>query len=119
MRHHNKNKKFGRQAGERQALIRSLVVSLIVHEKITTTEAKAKSLRPIVEKMVSKARVNTIPNVRLLQSRLNNNKTVIKKLFTEIAPKYIDRNGGYTRITKLGERSGSGDAASMAVIEFV
>lgn len=60
--------------------MRSLVVSLIVHEKITTTEAKAKSLRPIIEKMVTKARVNTIPNVRLLQSRLNNNREVVKKL---------------------------------------
>jgi large subunit ribosomal protein L17 len=107
MRHHNRNKKFGRQAGEREALMRSLVVSLIVHEKITTTEAKAKSLRPIIEKMVTKARVNTIPNVRLLQSRLNNNREVVKKLVQEIAPKYADRAGGYTRLTKLGQRSGT------------
>jgi large subunit ribosomal protein L17 len=119
MRHHNTNKKFGRQAGERAALMRSLVVSLIVHEKITTTEAKAKALRPVIEKMVTKARTNTIPNVRLLQSRLNNNRTAVKKLISEIAPRYADRKGGYTRLTKIGQRSGTGDASPMSVIEFV
>lgn len=119
MRHHNSNKKFGRQAGERQALMRSLAVSLIAHEKITTTEAKAKAIRPMVEKMITKAREATIADVRLLKARLGNNSTATEKLVKELAPKYKGRNGGYTRITKLGLRSASGDASPMAVIEFI
>ncbi len=119
MRHHNSNKKFGRQAGERAALLRSLTVSLIEHGKITTTETKAKSIRPIMEKMVTKARGGTIADVRLLKARLGNNSAATNKLVKEIAPKYKDRKGGYMRITKLGMRSGLGDASPMAVIEFV
>lgn len=119
MRHHNKNKKFGRQAGERLALMRSLTVSLIAHGKITTTEARAKSLRPLMERMITKARGADIAAVRIIRARLGNNRNATDKLVKEIAPKYKDRNGGYTRITKLGERSGSGDAAEMAVIELV
>ena len=119
MRHHDSIKKFGRQKGEREALIRSLVVSLVSHEKITTTEAKAKALRPIVEKMISKARENTVANVRLIKSRLNNNTEITSKLVKEIAPKYKDRKGGYTRITKLGSRSGRGDASPLATIELI
>mgnify|MGYP001764493092 CR=1 FL=1 len=99
--------------------MRSLVVSLIVHEKITTTEARAKSLRPVIEKMVTKARVDSVPTMRLLQSRLNNNRSAVQKLMKEIAPKYADRQGGYTRLTKLGQRAGTGDASPMAVIEFI
>ncbi len=119
MRHHNSIKKFGRQAGERQALMRSLVVSLIEHGKITTTETKAKSLRPAIEKMVTRAREASIADVRLIKARLGNNGTATDKLVKEIGPKYKGQNGGYTRITKLGARSGSGDASPMAVIEFI
>ena len=119
MRHHNTNKKFGRQAGEREALMRSLVVSFVTHEKIMTTEAKAKALRPLIEKMISKARENTVANVRLIKSRLDNNIEVTNKLVKEIAPKYKDRKGGYTRITKLGSRSGRGDASPLATIELI
>lgn len=119
MRHHNKNKKFGRQAGEREALLRSLTVSLIEHGKITTSETKAKSLRPMIEKMITKAREANIADVRIIKARLGNNSTATEKLVKEIAPKYVGRNGGYTRITKLGMRSGLGDASPMAVIEFV
>lgn len=119
MRHHDSIKKFGRQKGEREALMRSLVVSLVTHEKITTTEAKAKALRPMMEKMVSKARENTVANVRLIKSRLDNNVDITNKLVKEIAPKYKERKGGYTRITKLGSRGGRGDASPLATIEFI
>lgn len=119
MRHHNTNKKFGRQAGERQALIRSLAVSLITHEKIVTTETKAKSIRPIIEKMVTKARNADIAAVRLIKARLGNNSKATAKLVKEIAPKYKERAGGYTRITKMGPRSGKGDASPIATIEFI
>ncbi len=119
MRHHNKNKKFGRQAGERLALLRSLTVSLIEHEKITTTETRAKSLRPLIERMITKAREAGIADVRLIKARLGNNRAATEKLVKEIAPKYKGRSGGYTRITKLGQRGGTGDAAEMAVIELV
>ncbi len=119
MRHHNTNKKFGREAKERGALVQSLVISLLTHGKITTTLARAKALRPSVEKMITRARDAQIPDRRILKSRLGNNEEMTKKLISEIAPKYKERKGGYTRITKLGLRSGKGDAAAMAVIEFV
>jgi len=119
MRHHNTNKKFGRQAGEREALMRSLLVSLIEHEKMTTTETKAKAIRPMVEKMITKARDASIADVRLIKARLGNNSVATTKLVKEIAPKYKGRNGGYTRVTKLGVRSASGDASPMALIELI
>lgn len=100
-------------------MIHSLVVALITHGKITTTLARAKTLRPIIEKMVTKARIQTVANVRLLRSRLNNNLKITNRLVKEIAPNYKARKGGYTRITKLGSRSGGGDASPLAIIEFI
>ena len=94
MRHHNSNKKFGRQAGERLALMRSLAVSLIAHEKITTSEAKAKAIRPMIEKMITMGRSASIAQVRILKARLGNNGTATEKLVKELAPKYKDRKGG-------------------------
>ncbi len=119
MRHHNSVKKFGRQSGQRLALMRSLVNNLITHERMTTTEAKAKALRPIIEKLVTKARGADIATTRDITARLGNNKVTTTKLIKEIAPKYEGRAGGYTRIIKLGARSGRGDASPMAMIEFV
>ncbi|KKU79581.1 MAG: 50S ribosomal protein L17 [Parcubacteria group bacterium GW2011_GWA2_47_7] len=119
MRHHNKNKKFGRQAGTREALMRSLVLSLLTHEKIMTTEAKAKALRPVVEKMITKAMAGDIPAVRIIKSRLYNNADIASKLVKDIAPRYKERKGGYTRITKIGFRSGRGDASPLATIELI
>jgi large subunit ribosomal protein L17 len=119
MRHHNKTKKFGRQKGEREAMMRSLVVSLITHEKIMTTEARAKALRPAIEKMVTRARGGGIADVRLIKSRLNNNTAITNKLVKEIAPKFKGQSGGYTRITKIGAHSRKGDASPLATIEFV
>lgn len=117
MRHHNKNKKFGRVRKQRTALMRSLARSLILKEKIKTTETKAKSLRPFIEKLISKSKNNTLAARRLMVSRLGGEKVAIAKLFDTITPKYKKRNGGYTRIIKLGARAG--DAAKEAVIEFV
>lgn len=116
MRHHNSNRKFGRETDARRALMRSLAEALIKSGKIKTTEAKAKELRPYVEKLVTRAKINTPANQRLLVSKLGTVARV-KKLFAEIGPKYIDRAGGYTRVTKLTPRPG--DRSPMAIIEFV
>ncbi len=116
MRHHNVVRKFGRETGQRKALMRSLAESLVIHGKIVTTEAKAKSLRPFMEKLVTRGRSDTLASRRLLISRLGST-TIVKKMIDEISKKYKDRKGGYTRITKLGQRLG--DGSPMALIEFV
>ena len=116
MRHHNANRKFGRETNQRHALLRSLASNLINADKITTTEPKAKEIRPYVEKLVTTAKAGTIAARRLITSRIGNPKSV-KKLVEVIAPKYKTRAGGYTRITKLVNRSG--DGSKMATIEFV
>ena len=116
MRHHNTKRKFGRNKNQKRALINSLALSLIVREKIKTTEPKAKELRPFIEKLITKAKKDTIANRRLIISKLSNRKEV-EKLFKVIAPKYIDKKGGYTRVLKLGARKS--DGALMAIIEFV
>lgn len=119
MRHHNTNKKFGRERNSRRALMRSLAIALITHEKIETTEAKAKAIRSYVEKLVTKAQNNTLATRRLLDSKLGSggDKAVLK-LLNELAPRYKDRKGGYTRVVKTRDRVGS-DGAAMAIIEFV
>lgn len=117
MRHGKKNRKFGRKANVRRGFIRSLAVGLLTHEKITTTEARAKELRPYIEKMVTRAKTADMNARRMICARLGNQETLANKLVDDIAPRYIDRQGGYTRITKLPQRSG--DASPMAVIEFV
>lgn len=117
MKHHKAIRKFGRKRNVRNALIRSLAISLVKHGKIETTEAKAKELRPYVESLITKAKVDTVSNRRLVASRLINQQDEVKKVFTEIAPKYKEVPGGYTRIIKLGARLS--DAAPMAIIEFV
>lgn len=116
MRHHDKNRKFGRKSGQRAALLRGLARNLIIHGKMQTTEAKAKELRPYIEKLVTKARTDTLATRRHLISRLQSEKAA-KKLLTDIGPKYASRSGGYTRIVKTGRREG--DASPMAVIEFI
>ena len=117
MRHGNNVRKFGRTSSQRQALMKGLVLALIAHGKIETTEAKAKELRPMIEKMITKANVGTLASRRLVISRLYNLTAEATKLIDTIAPKYKGRTGGYTRITKLGQRAG--DASKMAVIEFI
>lgn len=93
------------------------MLALIAHGRIETTEAKAKELRPMIEKMVTKANVGTLASRRLVTSRLYNLTAEAKNLIDNIAPKYKGRSGGYTRITKLPRRAG--DASKMAVIEFI
>ena len=115
MNHKKSNKKFGRVRNQRSALMKSLVSSLINHQSILTTQAKAKALRPVVEKLVSRAKSDTLASRRVLNSRIEIKAT--KKLVDEIAPKYKSRSGGYTRITKLETKRS--DAAKMAQIEFV
>jgi large subunit ribosomal protein L17 len=117
MRHHNANRKFGRSKNQRHALLKGLAASLITHGRILTTEAKAKELRPSVEKMVTKAKNPTLANRRLLLSNFYNNEAVVSTLIDTIASRYGGRAGGYTRIIKLAPRKG--DASPMAVIEFV
>lgn len=117
MRHHNTKRKFGRNKNQKKALINSLALNLIVREKIKTTEPKAKELRPFIEKIVTKAKKDNISTRRFVVSKLFNRNREVKKLFEVIAPKYIDKKGGYTRILKLGVRKS--DGAKMAQIEFV
>jgi len=117
MRHHNSVRKFGRNKNQRNALMKGLMLSLIAHGKIETTEAKAKELRPMIEKLITKANIGTLASRRIVISRLYNLTSEADKLITEIAPKYKGRNGGYTRITKLPRRGG--DASKMAIIEFI
>ena len=116
MRHHNNVRKFGREKTQRHALIRSLARNLIRDSRIKTTTAKAKELRPFVEKLVTKAKTATVASRRLVSARIQG-ATEVKKLFDEIAPKYKTRAGGYTRIMRLPNRDL--DGAPMALIEFV
>ena len=116
MRHHVKNRKFGRKTDERRALKRSLARALIENEKIRTTEARAKELRPFIEKLVTKGLESTLSSRRIIISRLGSVEGV-KKLCDDISPRYKERKGGYTRIIKLQARPG--DASKMAIIEFV
>ena len=118
MRHHNTNRKFSRTKTQRRALLTSLASNLIIREKIKTTLAKAKELRPFVEKLVTSAKKDSVANRRLVASSLGGSRaSEVKKLFGMIAPKYTDKKGGYTRILKLGARKS--DSAEMAIIEFV
>ena len=117
MRHHNTNRKFGRSKTQKRALLNSLAFNLIVREKIRTTLPKAKELRPFIEKLVTHAKKNDLATKRLLISKLGGHSREVKKLFEVIAPKYVDKKGGYIRILKLGARKS--DAATMAIIEFV
>jgi len=117
MKHGVKQRKFGRVKKQRLALLRSLALSLIEHESIKTTDAKARELRSYIEKLLTRAKNPTVFTRRLLSARLGGNKILVKKLVDEVAPQYKDRNGGYTRITKLPQRDG--DASPMAIIEFV
>jgi large subunit ribosomal protein L17 len=115
MKHQKKGRKFGRKKSGREALMRLLAKNFVEHEKIKTTEAKAKELRPLVEKMITRAKAGSLASRRILAAKVG--KDSAKKLVDEIAPKYKNRKGGYTRIVKLGVRAG--DASKMAFIELV
>lgn len=116
MRHRKQGRKFGRNPSQRKALLRQQAISLILNERIMTTEAKAKELRSVVEKLVTIAREDTLHHRNLVMSRLDHEPSVTR-LFEEVAPRYESTPGGYTRTAKLGVRKG--DAAPMVLIEFV
>lgn len=116
MRHKVKGRKFGREADHYKSVMRNLVLSLVEHERINTTLAKAKEVRSLAERVITYGKKNTVHHRRLAYKVLGN-RTMVKKVFDEIAPGYMDRNGGYLRILKNGYRRG--DCAPMAIIEFV
>jgi large subunit ribosomal protein L17 len=116
MRHSTNKRTLSRTSGQRTALIRGLAVSLIRDGQITTTLAKAKELQPQIERLVTHAKSDSVQSRRLVASRLGEpTASTITKLFAEVAPKFAERNGGYTRIVKLGQTSGREEA----VIAFV
>jgi len=116
MRHRVGGRKLQRTSSHRAALFRNMAAALIKHEQILTTTAKAKELRPYVEKLVTLAKRGGLSNRRIAQSRLMD-EAQLAKLFDVLAPRYADRDGGYTRVIKAGIRSS--DAAPIAVIELV
>ena len=116
MRHNKAVNHLGRKSGHRKALLSNMASSLILHKRITTTVAKAKALKPYVEPLVTKSKEDTTHSRRVVFSYLKN-KEAVPELFRTIAPKIADRPGGYLRILHLGFRKG--DAADMALIEFV
>ena len=118
MRHKVAGRTFNRDTNARKALFIGLAKNLIEKEQIKTTLPKAKDLRGVVEKLITRAKVDTVANRRLTASELGNNcEKTVKKLFTVLGPRYAKRPGGYTRVLKAGFRYG--DAAPMAIIELV
>jgi large subunit ribosomal protein L17 len=116
MRHRVAGRKLQRTTAHRNALFRNMAAALIKHEQITTTLAKAKELRPYVEKLVTLAKKGGLSNRRLAHARMMDDVQLVK-LFDVIGPRYADRNGGYTRVVKAGIRAS--DASPIAIIEFV
>ena len=116
MRHRKKGRKLQRTASHRRAMLRNLATSLFRHERIETTTAKAKELRPYVERLITLARRGDL-HARRLVARKIQDREVLGKLFDEISSRYAERPGGYTRILKLGNRKG--DAAEISLIELV
>ncbi|MEM7354367.1 MAG: 50S ribosomal protein L17 [Acidobacteriota bacterium] len=116
MRHAVHGRKLGRTSAHRRALFRNQLASLVEHERIITTLEKAKEMRPIFEKAITQGKRGTL-HARRRVRRFLSNRHLVKKLFDDIAPRFADRPGGYTRITKLGPRKG--DGAEMAVLELV
>jgi large subunit ribosomal protein L17 len=116
MRHGNSGRRLGRTTSHREAMFRNLVTSFLNHEKITTTDAKAKEIRSVAEKMITLGKRGDLHSLRQAASYIRE-KSTVTKLFSTIAPRYKDRSGGYTRIVKLGIRQG--DAASISLIELV
>ena len=115
-------RKLGRATDTRMALLRNLASDLIIHERLETTEAKAKELKSVVEKMITLGKRGDLHSRRqaaafLYNQEANENENVIQKLFDDVAARYEDRQGGYTRVLKLGARQG--DGAKMAIIELV
>ncbi|MGI9038751.1 MAG: 50S ribosomal protein L17 [Gemmatimonadota bacterium] len=115
MRHRKKGRALSRTTSHRKALLRNLATSLITHERIRTTEAKAKELRPVVEKLITLGGVDDVHSRRRAR-RMIQDRAALQKLFAEVGPRFRERPGGYTRILKLGARKG--DGAELAIIEL-
>jgi len=115
MKKRKANRKLNRERDQRKALLKTLATALILKEKIKTTESKAKELRVFIEPKITKAKKGGLNTIRYLNRFFN--KEVVKKLVNEIGPRYKDRQGGYTRIIKLGSRKS--DGAKMAIIELI
>jgi len=109
-------RKLGRDTANRLAMLRAMVTFLLENGRMETTVTRAKEVRSMAEKMITIAKVDTLANKRLVYAFVTKDE-VVHKLFTEIAPKYADRKGGYTRISKIGPRRG--DAAEMAILELI
>ena len=109
-------RKLGKKSDQRKAMLRQLTTDLIEYGKIETTFYRAKEVQPVVEKMITLGKKNGLANYRRALAFITK-EDVAKKLFDEVAPKYADRNGGYTRVTRTGARRG--EAAEMAIIELV
>ncbi|HLD27682.1 MAG TPA: 50S ribosomal protein L17 [Patescibacteria group bacterium] len=116
MRHRSKKKTLDRKKAPREALLKNLICQVILYEKIQTTEAKAKAVKPLVEKIITRGKTDNLANRRMLIAKLPIKKAV-RKVFEVLGPKYKDRQGGYLRIIKIGTRHG--DGAEMSQIEFV
>jgi large subunit ribosomal protein L17 len=117
MRHRKKRNKLSRDAGHRKALVKNLCTEIVEHERIRTSEAKAKMVKPEVERLITLAKRGDLHARRQALAALGQNKFTVHKLFEEIAPRYSGRDGGYTRILKLGPRRS--DATEMVYIELV
>jgi large subunit ribosomal protein L17 len=116
VRHHRAGKKLGRDSAHRKALYANLACSLIEHGRIRTTEAKAKAVKPFAEQMITLGKRGDLAARRLAISELRS-QHVVRRLFDDVAPRFADRPGGYSRIVKLGQRQG--DAADMVYLELV
>lgn len=116
MRHNKSGRRLGRNSSHRKAMLRNMVTSLLDQEKITTTDARAKEVRKLAEKMITLGKRGDLHARRQVLSVVQDKK-VVAKLFDRLAPRYAERNGGYTRIMKVGNRAG--DNASVSIIEFV
>lgn len=115
MKHLRKNRKFGRPADFRRVFLWNLISDLILKERIRTTEARAKEIRPIVEKAITRAKIDNLANRRLLLKKLNLKS--LNKLFKDLSPRFKERGGGYCRIMKLNTRKN--DGAKMVIIELI
>jgi large subunit ribosomal protein L17 len=116
MRHLKKGRKLGTDASHTTAMLRSLAIAVFTNERIKTTEARAKEVRPLVEKIVTWGKRGDVHSRRLAMAEIGD-KELVHKIFADIAPRFEDREGGYTRILKLGPRKG--DAAPMVILELV
>ena len=117
MRHQKTRNKLSRDSAHRKALLMNLSKELIEHERIKTTQAKAKAVKPEVEKLITLAKRGDLHARRQAMSKLGQDRFLVHKLFEEVAPRYAERPGGYTRILKIGQRAG--DATEMVFIELV